>query len=73
MEQHWITTQLPSLTMVPQELARWRQEKAGEYVRMARGFAQVNSLYDERCAQVGHTLVRHVCTSLVSWYSWVRS
>ncbi|GAB4824150.1 hypothetical protein N2152v2_011196 [Parachlorella kessleri] len=34
-----------------EELLRWRQEKAGEYVRMARGFAQVNSLYDERCAQ----------------------
>lgn len=51
-----VHTRLAAPPPAAQELVRWRQEKAEEYLRMGRSFAQVNALYDERCAQVrfGH-------------------
>ena len=42
----------PALPLPPQELERTRQERAAEFGRLARGAAQVNCLYAQRCQEI---------------------
>lgn len=39
-------------TIGPQELERVRLERASEFARLARGFAEVDAMYGQRCQEI---------------------